>query len=72
MCWAVFWVGSGYNKLRKIFLNRRGAENTEEGKRLDSMQKRVKVKPNSKQQSIKEKADDSFTVQVAASGWEGE
>jgi len=51
-------------QIEKEFLNRRGAENTEEGKRLDSMQKRVKVKPNSKQQSIKEEADDSFTVHL--------
>jgi len=63
MCWAVFWVGSGYKQIEKEFLNRRGAENTEEGKRLDSMQKRVKVKPNSKQQ-VKEEADDSFTVHL--------
>ena len=45
-------------------LNRSGAENIEEGNRLDSMQKRVKVKPNSKQQSIKEEPDGSFTVHL--------
>jgi uncharacterized protein YggU (UPF0235/DUF167 family) len=37
-------------------------ENIEEGKRLGKMQKRVKVKPNSKQQRIEEEPDGNFTV----------
>lgn len=33
-------------------------------KKLNSMQKRVKVKPNSKHQSIEEEPDGSFTVRL--------
>ena len=35
------------------------------------MQKRVKVKPNSKQQSIKEETDGSFTIHLKSSPVDG-
>jgi len=44
--------------------NRQDAEDTEEDKRLDAMQKKVKVKPNSKRQSVEEEFDGSLTVRL--------